>query len=266
MCSSDLLVSKLSGETASEVSQKLIPSFYGGADSIKSLNDKMGFLSLEQYKQIELLDKQGKKQEAAQIAADALTKSLSGQTRELSVLSELYTTFTNLLSNAFDWFKKIGDLPDTSIQLKQINDLIAAQEELLKNVNKESVGGKLFATELENLKARRQVLLDQMNKEEDQRKRGEKGKQEIDDYKKNQEKRNDLALQLEKDLIKNRFTLLANAANDETKMEYELQEQMLLKIEENKAKNIKEGFVFAKENQNILQQELISMAINYEEK
>ena len=242
------LVSKLSGETATEVSQKLIPSFYGGADSIKSLNDKMGFLSLEQYKQIELLDKQGKKQEAAQIAADALTKSLSGQTREVSVLSELYTKFTNLLSDAFNWMKKIGDLPDTSIQLKQINDLIEAQEKLLEGVNKESAGGKIFVTELENLKARRQALLDQMKKEEDQRKQGEAGKKEIDDYKKNYQKRVDINNEAAKIELQNKIELKKREATEIGKLELDAQEKIaILRLDVDK-KNALEGGVFAKEN------------------
>ena len=88
-------VSKLSGETASTVAGRLIPAFDGTASSAKRLNDQYHFLTLEQYKHIEALEKQGRFQESAKVTALALSDSLKGQERQLGYVEKAWNAVTD---------------------------------------------------------------------------------------------------------------------------------------------------------------------------
>ena len=257
-----LNVSKLTGESAKDTAQKLIPAFDGTAASAKRLNDQYHFLSLAQYKQIELLEKQGKLQESAKLAADAFNISVQGQTRELGILEKSWNLLKGTASSAWDAMLGIGRESTIEDKLREAQ----AQVEKYQKVKGSSSANPEYVDK--NIKEA-QAKVDSLSEQIRLRNRALQRKddtEQINDYVKNQEKRNDLALQLEKDLIKNRFTLLANAANDETKMGYEAVEQMLIKVKETEAKNKKEGFVFAKENQKILEQEILAIENDLEEK
>jgi lambda family phage tail tape measure protein len=93
---------KLSGLSASEAASKLIPSLDGTASSARKLNDTYHFLSLEQYKQIELLEKQGKEQEAVRLTADLLSQSFSKTTRDLGTLETAWKNISHWASSAWD--------------------------------------------------------------------------------------------------------------------------------------------------------------------
>jgi lambda family phage tail tape measure protein len=93
---------KLSGLSASEAANKLIPSLNGTASSARKLNDTYHFLSLEQYKQIELLEKQGKEQEAIRLTADLLSQSFAKTTRDLGTLETAWKNITHWASSAWD--------------------------------------------------------------------------------------------------------------------------------------------------------------------
>ena len=96
-----LTFAKLAGIDAKDAAQELMGSLNGTASGAKALNDKYHFLNLEQYKTIELLEKQGKTQQAITLTAKAfndrldftgvvLTK-LDGDTRGGAALSIKYT-------------------------------------------------------------------------------------------------------------------------------------------------------------------------------
>ena len=111
-------VAKLTGETAENVAKELIPSFNGSAASAAALNEKYNFLNLAQYQQIELLEQQGKKQEAAKLTADLLTQSLEKQVPQVNLLVQAFNDLKRAISDAFKSFSDFF-MPETHLQRMQ---------------------------------------------------------------------------------------------------------------------------------------------------
>lgn len=257
-----LNVSKLTGQTAKDVAKSLIPAFDGSASSAKRLNDQYHFLSLAQYKQIELLEKQGKLQESSKLAADAFNNSVNGQTRQLGILEKSWETLKNAASSAWDAMLGIGRGTTVEEELKKVQDQIEKYEKLKSN---QASNPEWVQKQIDEQKAKADALNEQIRL----RNRALQKKDDtaaIEDYAKFNEKRLDLERQFQQLKLKNQYASLINAANDETKIVLETQEQMLSKINEIKARNEKEGFAFTVQNQKILQQELIAIATATEEK
>jgi len=103
-----LYFAKVSGLSADEAAKKLIPSLNGTAASAKALNDQYHFLTMEQYLQIEALERQGKKQEAIILTSDALKKSLTSIKTELGILQEAWKFVTEQASAAWNAMLNIG--------------------------------------------------------------------------------------------------------------------------------------------------------------
>ena len=101
-------MSKLTGESAQTVAGNLIPSLDGTASSAKRLNDQYHFLTVQQYRQIDLLSKQGKQQEAIKLTSDALNEKLSQQTRQVGYLEEAWVSLTRTFSSAWQSLKDLG--------------------------------------------------------------------------------------------------------------------------------------------------------------
>ena len=87
-------ISKLTGESAQEVAKGLIPSFDGTASSAKKLNEQYNFLTVSQYRHIEALEQQNKKQEAIAYTANLLKERLEGETRQLGYLERAISSVT----------------------------------------------------------------------------------------------------------------------------------------------------------------------------
>jgi phage-related minor tail protein len=100
--------SRVSGESAVSVAEKLIPSLDGTANSAQRLNSQYHFLTLEQYKHIEALEKQGKLQESITYTSDLFNEKLSKQTMNLGYLEQAWKTVTNKASEYWDAIKGIG--------------------------------------------------------------------------------------------------------------------------------------------------------------
>lgn len=252
-------VTKLSGETATEVAQKLIPAFDGGASSIKSLNDKMHFLTLEQYKHIVLLDKQGKAQEAAKVAADALNKKLQDQERQVGTLEGAWTKLKNAASAAWNALLNIGRPQTLEEQLDQINQFITAAANQLNKANPDSVYyGKLLQS-FQEFVSKRQAILDKMQAGEAAAKKSQQDTQAINDEVKFGEKRRQLAFEIDQAIVKNQYDLRRMTANDMMTIELNAQEKIFLAKNEMAKKNDSEGRVFAKENAQLLAQQVIQI-------
>ena len=101
-------MSKLTGETAETTAKSLIPSLDGSASSAANLNSQYHFLTFAQYKHIELLEKQGKKQEAVKETAEALSTSLNKQTNEIGILESAWKGLTLTVGEFFQDLKDIG--------------------------------------------------------------------------------------------------------------------------------------------------------------
>ena len=114
------LVSKASGESAKDVAQKLIPSLNGTAAGAKSLNDQYNFLTYAQYKNIEALEFQGKKQEAIEKTSKALKDSYKDQNIEVGYLTQSYIKLKDVLDNIKSW-----GVPESDIdKLKRFQDTL----------------------------------------------------------------------------------------------------------------------------------------------
>jgi phage-related minor tail protein len=252
-------VTKLSGETATEVAQKLIPAFDGGASSIKSLNDRMHFLTLEQYKHIVLLDKQGKSQEAAKVAADALNKKLQDQERQVGTLEGAWTKLKNAASAAWNALLNIGRPQTLEEQLDQINQFITAAANQLNKANPDSVYyGKLLQS-FQEFVSKRQAILDKMQAGEAAAKKSQQDTQEINDEVKFGEKRRQLAFEIDQAIVKNQYDRRRMTANDMMTIELNAQEKIFLARNEMAKKNQAEADVFAEQNAKLLAQQLIQI-------
>lgn len=117
--------SQIAGVSATEAAQKLKGGLSGTAEGAKSLNKEMNFLTLEQYKQIEALEKANKKQEAAQLVAVALNTKLEQQRRELGLLEGAWKSVTTAMSDYWSKFKQALSGPTQSQTLESLDKQIA---------------------------------------------------------------------------------------------------------------------------------------------
>jgi phage-related minor tail protein len=128
---------EIAGVSATEATQKLKGGLSGTAEGAKSLNKEMNFLTLEQYKQIEALEKAGKKQEAAQLVAVALNTKLEQQRRELGLLEGAWNSLTKATSNYWDTFKSLLAGPTQSDNMMALDKQIADIKQKLAGTSEE---------------------------------------------------------------------------------------------------------------------------------
>jgi len=174
--------SELSGLTASEAAAKLIPALDGTASSARKLNDQYNFLTLEQYKHIEALDKQGKRQESIIYTSDLLNESFNKTKIELGYLDQALDASTKFWGNFWAAVKDIGK-PDTiPEQIRKIQEqinLVTAKgapkaRPLLGDKDKNV---KAYADELSRLEEQKKKLIATLvsAEEESARMEGQKG-------------------------------------------------------------------------------------------
>lgn len=125
-------VARLSGESADVVAKELIPSFNGSAASAYALNEKFHFLTVEQYKYIAQLEKQGKYQDAARVTAEALNESLDKQAQKAGTIAKLWVGIKDMVEAVATGIGKIGAGPSGA-------DRIAAAEKQLRTA--QALGG-----------------------------------------------------------------------------------------------------------------------------
>lgn len=122
----------VAGVTGKEAADKLMSGLNGTASGARQLNSQMNFLTLEQYKYIESLEKAGKKQEAAKEAAMALNKMLDTQRREVGALESAWKGLKTTASDFWDWLKSIGRPEESSEAVTRLKDEILGLEFALK--------------------------------------------------------------------------------------------------------------------------------------
>lgn len=154
--------SQISGVSATEAAQKLKGGLSGTAEGAKSLNKEMNFLTLEQYKQIEALEKANKKQEAAQVVAVALNTKLEQQRRELGLLEGAWKSVTTAMSNYWDEFKQALSGPTQSQTLEAIDKQIADIQAKLAGTpeDEDTVFARGWRKTLAALKASKENLME----------------------------------------------------------------------------------------------------------
>jgi len=157
------LISKLSGETASTVAKDLISSLDGSASSAAKLNEKYNFLSLAQYKQIELLARQNKLQESIKLTTDLLSGSLEKQERNVGTLEKAWEGLGKVFGGFWDALKGLGrdDTP-----LDAINKIKKEIESLEKTLGATTgpAKEKAYKAEIQKQLEEKRQMLQEMEK------------------------------------------------------------------------------------------------------
>lgn len=243
-----LRVAELSGKSADEIAKDLIPAFDGSASSAKNLNDRMHFLTLEQYKQIEVLEKQGRTQEAAKLAADALNEKLANQERQLGTLERMWKAITTTASAAWDALLGIGRAESPEERIEKLTRQINKMAMTLQNANPDSV----YSDKLrQNMIAKMEELGEEMRKQQEKEAKEQTSRDQtklVNDYAKNGAKRRQLEGELQDQLAQNRYERLRQQANVEEQIMLEAEKKVALVVNETKRKNLEEAGVFAVEN------------------
>jgi lambda family phage tail tape measure protein len=151
---------QIAGVDAKTASDKLISGLDGTASGARGLNREMNFLTLEQYKQIEALEKAGKLQEAAKVASIALNTQLAAQRRELGYLDKAWETTTNALSTFWNLLKEIGKPETTDQVIAQLDRQIKAVQEAVGKSTGDSPFEKEQRKQLQLLKDQREAILE----------------------------------------------------------------------------------------------------------
>jgi phage-related minor tail protein len=222
---------EIAGVSATEATQKLKGGLSGTAEGAKSLNKEMNFLTLEQYKQIEALEKAGKRQEAAQLVAVALNTKLEQQRRELGLLEGAWNSVTKATSNYWDTFKSFLAGPTQSENMmaldKQISDIQKKLNEGQPEHSNFVIGWKKI---LESLKASKENLLEiqRLQSRSASAKDVGNSKGGIDDYSGagGGLKEKEINFAIQKAIANNQYLLDIESANERQKIELEADKEI----------------------------------------
>ena len=95
----------VTGLSVKDLAEKLVDISKDPTDSIVKLNEKYNFLTLDIYKQIESLEEQGKKQEAAKVAFEAFANAMAerrGEIKEnLGLIESAWKSITSAIQGAW---------------------------------------------------------------------------------------------------------------------------------------------------------------------
>lgn len=251
---------RVAGVSGKEAADKLISSLDGSASSAARLNSTFHFLTLEQYKHIELLAKQGKLQESIIYTADLLNKSLTGQQRELGLLEKVLEGATHTWSKFWDAALAIGRPETPEDKIAKLRERLGADRSRFTPEGAKKLEAQ-DSRDAENLRllqraedARKTVILDNAKKiaEEEQR-------QKLWIAAGGEAKETALRQEFQKLALQNRYEQAKLFVNDIQKIEIDAQEKTALARLETSKKNEAENNVFVKENARNLAEQTIAI-------
>jgi phage-related minor tail protein len=234
---------EIAGVSATEATQKLKGGLSGTAEGAKALNKEMNFLTLEQYKQVEALERAGKKQEAAKLVAIALNTKLEQQRRELGFLEGAWNKVTKATSDYWDKFKSLLAGPTQSETLasldKQINDI---QKKLNSGQPEDSTFVKGWKKILESLKESKENLLEiqRLQNRSTSAKAVGSAKDQIDEYDKYKGMLKSKVFEVEKSKADAAFVQAQQGKNEIERLELESQKKIADAHREMRQKNQQE--------------------------
>ena len=245
-----LRFSKIAGVDAAKAAETLIPLLDGTASSAKQLNDKYHFLNLEQYKNIEALEKQGKLQEAAKMQATLLNESLQSTQRQLGTLEKAWQSVANFASKAWDAMLGLGRENGTD-RAKELEKLI---NELALDIENRTAKGlktgsqeaavKAFTTELNQIVKAELAKLDAA---EAKAKQAEKNQREIKAYSATSSKGPEITAAIAKANAEIEFRLASESATEIRRIELEAAKKTTEKKLEFSKKSDEEKRAFGKQ-------------------
>jgi phage-related minor tail protein len=226
-----LRFSKIAGVDAAQAAETLIPLLDGTASSAKQLNDKYHFLTLEQYKNIEALEKQGRLQEAAKMQATLLNESLQSTQRQLGNLEKAWQSLANFASQAWDammgWGREDGVARAVELE-KKINEITQEierrQAKGMKTGSQESAL-KAFQVELKAIVSKEMAALDAA---EARAKAVEANQKDIKAYSGagGAAKEKEIRLAIAKAIANNQYLIDIESANERQKIELEADKEI----------------------------------------
>jgi phage-related minor tail protein len=260
---------EIAGVSATEATQKLKGGLSGTAEGAKSLNKEMNFLTLEQYKQIEALEKAGKKQEAAQVVAIALNTKLEQQRRELGLLEGAWNALTKATSNYWDTFKSFLAGPTQAENMMALDKQIASIKEKLSGKDNEDNGFvRGLRKILESLQASKENLLEiqRLQNRSTASKDVGSAKEKIDEYDKYKGMLKGKVNEVAKAEAEARFAVAKQGANEMQMLELESAKKLEDARREMAEKNQQEDFRATTQNLEIYKNKAIVIATETAEK
>jgi len=262
--------SQIAGVSAAEATQKLKGGLSGTAEGAKALNKEMNFLTLEQYKQIEALEKANKKQEAAQVVAVALNTKLEQQRRELGLLESAWKSVTTAMSNYWDQFKQALSGPTQSQTLESLDKQIADIKQKLSGTpeDEDTAFARGWRKILASLQASKENLLEiqRLQNRSASSKDVSGAKEEIEEYDKYKAMFKAKANEVAKAQAEARFAVAKQGLNEIQMIELEAAKKKEDARREMAEKNQQEDFRAVAQNLKILQSKEIAIAAETAEK
>jgi phage-related minor tail protein len=265
-----LRFSRLTGKDAKEASETLIPLLDGTASSAKQLNEKYHFLTLEQYKQIRALEKQGKLQESILMQAKLLDKSYAENQRQLGYLEGAWDKVTKAASAAWNammgWGRddKAKDLQKLNQEIALATAAVNAPGTRMSQVQEER------QAKLDSLLEQRSLLLKSMRMEEEAAKERAKNAEKNAKAIREEEKYGPMAIaktaELAKAKAEQEFAIAKQSANEIQMLQIEASKKLYDAQLDMKNKNIQEDGRFTEENLEIYKNKSIAIAAETAEK
>lgn len=262
--------SQIAGVSAAEATQKLKGGLSGTAEGAKALNKEMNFLTLEQYKQIEALEKANKKQEAAQLVAVALNTKLEQQRRELGLLEGAWKSVTTAMSNFWDTFKERLSGPTQTQTLDSLDKQIADIKQKLSGTPEEedTAFARGWRKVLASLQASKENLLEiqrLQNRSASSKDVGD-SKSEIEKYDRDKGLLKTKASEVAKAQAEAKFAVAKKGANELILVELESEKKLEDARREMREKNIQEDGRATAQNLEIYKNKAIVIAAETAEK
>ena len=262
--------SKISGVDAAKAAETLIPLLDGTASSAKQLNDKYHFLTLEQYKNIKALEKQGKLQESIRLQSTLLNNSFQDSRRELGYFEEGWSKLGKAASAAWDAMMGWGR-DDKNKDLQKLNQEIALATALLnapgnrmKQVQDEN------QAKLDGLLEQRKLLLKSMQMEDEAAKAKAKAAEKNAKAIREEDKYGPMgiakAAELEKAKADAEFAVAKQSSREIQTLQLDAAKKLFDARLEMSSKNTQEDGRFAKENLEIYKNKSIAIATETAEK
>ncbi len=265
-----LRFSKLAGVDAAKAAETLIPLLDGTASSAKQLNDKYHFLTLEQYKNIKALEKQGQLQESIRLQSTLLNQSFQTSRRELGYFEEGWKLLGKAASGAWDAMMGWGR-DDKGQDLQKLNKEIAlATAAMNAPTNRMTQAKDENQAKLDLLLEQRKLLLKSMLMEDEAAKaRAKAAAKNADDIRK-EDKYGPMgiakAAELAKAEAEAQFAVAKQSANEIQMLQLDAAKKLSDAQLEMKAKNTQEDNQFAEKNLQIYQYKSIAIATETAEK
>jgi len=262
--------SQIAGVSAAEATQKLKGGLSGTAEGAKALNKEMNFLTLEQYKQIEALEKANKKQEAAQLVAVALNTKLEQQRRELGLLEGAWKSVTTAMSNYWDRFKEFLSGPTQVQTLDALDKQISEIQQKLSGTaeDEDTAYARGWRKILASLKASKENLqeIQRLQARSASSKEIGNAKEEIDEYDKYKGMYKAKAMEVAKAQSEARFAVAKQGANEMQMIELESAKKLEDARREMAEKNQQEDGRATAQNLEIYKNKAIAIATEAAEK